>query len=106
MLNLSFSSQLTYVGDGPVEFYRRLLGEVEGVAVGEQQAGHQDVAEAQDGVGDPARAQRVGVHVRYLKGRASVEYGEWNVKQMKRLGVGTWMGKNFVSFKDCVNPIF
>ena len=79
MLNLSFSSQLTYVGDGPVEFYRRLLGEVEGVAVGEQQAGHQDVAEAQDGVGDPARAQRVGVHVRYLHGRVSVEYGEWNV---------------------------
>ena len=106
MLNLSFSSQLTYVGDGPVEFYRRLLDEVKGVAVGEQQAGHQNVTEAQDGVWDPARAQRVGVHVRYLQGRASVEYGEWNVTQMRRLGVETWIGKNFVSFKGCVNPIF
>ena len=99
MLNLSFSSQLTYVGDGPVEFYRRLLDEVEGVAVGEQQAGHQDVAEAQDGVGDPARAQRVGVHVRHLRGEgASVKKGEWNIfNQCNMQGVGAGIGKNCTS---------
>ena len=43
------------------------------MTVGEQQAGHQDVAEAQDGVGDPARAERVVIHVRHLKKQCEVE---------------------------------